>query len=175
MSEDQTYPPRHEPIRRIRTPALIIGIVALVIAMLGAIPESGREAFFTSYLYAFLFWLGIALGSLALVFLHHLVGGNWGLAVRRPAEAAAMTLPLLLLLFIPILFGAKFLYPWAQWEIVADDPILQHQSALLNVGTAGGITIGIFLIWSLFAFWIVGWGLRYDRSQDRLLPRKMRK
>src|SRR5439155_26001980 len=54
-------------------------------------------------------------------------------------------------------------------------PILQHQSALLNVGTAGGITIGIFLIWSLFAFWIVGWGLRYDRSQDRLLPRKMRK
>src|SRR5436190_14003911 len=128
MSQDQTYPPRHEPIRRIRRPALLVGAAALIISMLGAIPEAGREAFFTSYLYAFLFWLGIALGSLALVFLHHLVGGNWGLAVRRPAEAAAMTLPMLLLFFIPILFGVSFLYPWAHPEIVAEDSILQHQS-----------------------------------------------
>ena len=77
-----------------------------------------------------------------------------------------MTLPLLLLLLIPILFGARSLYPWARSELVQADPILQHQSSLLNVGTAGGITIGIFLIWSIFAFWIVGWGLRYDRTDD---------
>src|SRR5256885_2965307 len=126
MSQEQTYPPRHDAVRRIRGPALLVGVVALIISMLGLTSAGGREAFFTSYLYAFLFWLGIALGSLALVFLHHLVGGSWGLAVRRPAEAAAMTLPLLLLLFIPILFGARFLYPWARWEIVERDLILQH-------------------------------------------------
>src|SRR5438067_912327 len=132
MTEDQTNFPRHDPIRRLRRPALLIGVVALLIAVLGAIRADARQAFFTSYLYAFLFWLGIALGSLALVFLHHLVGGNWGLAVRRPAEAAAMTLPLLLLLFLPILLGARFLYPWARSEIVAKDLVLQRQSALLN-------------------------------------------
>ena len=59
-------------------------------------------------------------------------------------------------------------------EIVAEDLTLQHQSTLLNAGTAGGITVGIFAVWSILAFCVVGWGLRYDRTDDRMLARKMR-
>ena len=56
---------------------------------------------------------------MALVMLHHLTGGNWGICVRRFAEAAAMTLPLMLILFIPIAVGMHHLYPWARPSEVA--------------------------------------------------------
>src|SRR6184192_2464231 len=135
MSDSATYPPPHEPIRGLRRPALIVGAIALIICILGAIPASGRQSFFTAYLFSYFFWLGISLGSLALVLLHHLVGGNWGVAVRRPAEAAAMTTPIFAVLLIPILIGIKFLYPWGVEKKLVADPILLHQSSLLN-GTA---------------------------------------
>src|SRR5438132_534018 len=62
-------------------------------------------AFFRSYLVAYLFWFGIALGSMALVMIYHLTGGAWGATIRRVAESAYGTLPLLALLFIPFLLG----------------------------------------------------------------------
>ncbi len=70
--------------------------------------------FFAPYLVGYLFWLGIALGSIGLTMLHHLVGGSWGLVIRRPLEAGAATVPLLALLFLPIAFGIPTLYPWAR-------------------------------------------------------------
>ena len=65
-----------------------------------------------SYLFAYLFWLGIALGSLAFLAIHGLTGGRWGDAVRAPLVAAAGTLPLFAVLFLPLLLGAKLLFPW---------------------------------------------------------------
>ena len=47
--------------------------------------------------------LGLSLGSLALLMLHRQLGGAWGFLIRRPLEAGAMTLPLMLVLFIPVL------------------------------------------------------------------------
>ena len=49
--------------------------------------------FFAPYLVGYLFWLGIALGCMGLTMLHHLVGGSWGLVIRRPLEAGAATVP----------------------------------------------------------------------------------
>jgi len=180
MTDEPINPEAWQPVTRLRFPALVIGVVALALCLLGLIPEGGPSRFFNAYLFSFLFWLGIALGSLALVFLHHLVGGNWGVAVRRPAEAAAMTMPLLLMLFVPILFGVKYLYPWADPSAIpfADKhllEILQHQSALLNIPTAGAITVFMFIAWTILAFWVIRWGLEYDRTEDRRLARSMRK
>ena len=86
--------------------------------------------FFRSYLVAYLFFTGIALGSLGLVSLNHVTGGRWGVVIRRVCEAAMRTLPLLLVLFLPLLFGLGQLYEWARPEDVAHDPLLQQQAAL---------------------------------------------
>ena len=64
-----------------------------------------RAQFFHSYLFAFTFWAGIAIGSLALLMLQHLTGGGWGLVIRRVLEASTRTLPLMALLFVPIIAG----------------------------------------------------------------------
>ncbi len=80
--------------------ALGVGIVCLLLCLLGWFLEPRQ--FFISYLFAELVWLGVALGCMAFLMIHYLTGGKWGWPVRRMFEAAARTLPLVGLLFIPI-------------------------------------------------------------------------
>src|SRR5438105_6331571 len=91
------------------------------------------EQLFRSYLVAYLFWLGIALGALPLLMLHHLVGGTWGFVIRRILEAATRTLPLMAVLFLPVLMGLHPLYEWSRPEALARDTIIQAKHAYLNV------------------------------------------
>ena len=74
-----------------RTPALIAGVVGLAACALGFVLD--RPDFFRAYLIAYMFWLGIALGSMALMMVHHQSGGAWGLVIRRIFEASSRTLP----------------------------------------------------------------------------------
>ncbi len=98
------------------------------LAALGALVDPAQ--FFRSYLVAYLFWLGIALGSLALLMIQHVTGGALGRGHPPLLESATRTLPLLALLFLPLALGARHLYEWARPERVAHDPLLQHKSAL---------------------------------------------
>jgi hypothetical protein len=97
--------------------ALIVGLAAAALGVVG-IFVSGSSLFFQGYLLAFLFWLGLSLGSLALLLLHFLAGGRWGLSVRRVAEAGAANIGLMALLFLPLLLGLNDLFPWVrgEWE-----------------------------------------------------------
>ena len=83
--------------------ALIAGAAGAVVSAVGALLDSGQ--FFRSYLFAYIFWLCIPVGSLAFLMLHFIVGGGWGLMIRRLLETATRTLPLLALMFVPLLFG----------------------------------------------------------------------
>jgi len=67
------------------------------------------ENFFRSYLVAFLFWIGITLGCLALLMVQHLTGGNWALVIRRILEAGSRTLPIMAVAVLPLLAGMKWL------------------------------------------------------------------
>ena len=84
---------------------------ALVLSLIGALFNPTQ--FLHSYLFAFLFWNGVALGCLSLLMIQHLTGGMWGLAIRRLLEAGTRTLPVLVLLFLPVVLGLKWIYPWA--------------------------------------------------------------
>ena len=129
--------------------------------------------FFHSYLVAWLFWLGIAVGSLAIVMLHHLTRGGWGLMVRRSLEAATRTLPALAILFVPILLGMQAIFPWARPE-AAEDPLIQQKAAYLNP-TAFTLRGVLYLaIWALFAFLLSWLSLRQDRTGDLALFQRMK-
>jgi hypothetical protein len=67
-----------------------------------------------AWLAAFVFWLGLPLGAVALTMIHDLVGGPWGITLRRPLAAIAATLPIFPLVIIPVLAGLAALYPWAR-------------------------------------------------------------
>jgi hypothetical protein len=83
------------------------------------------------------------------------------MVIRRPCEAASRTLPLLLVLFIPIVIGIPHLYQWSHSDIVAHDPVLQHKSIYLNVP--------FFLIRAglYFAGWLLIAHLLYRWSGDQ--------
>jgi hypothetical protein len=128
-----------------RRRALVVGLVALALGGGGALLN--RAAFFQAYLLGYLYWTGLSVGCLGILMLHHLVGGRWGFAIQRILEAGVRTLPLMALLFLPILFGLKDLYAWARPDLVAADTLLQHKQGYLNGPAFFGRASVYFLVW----------------------------
>jgi hypothetical protein len=104
-------------VEKIRGRALLVGLVAAVIGAVIGFGLDYRTDFYRAYVFSYIFVLGLSLGSLALLMIHRQLGGAWGFLIRRPLEAAAMTLPLMLVLFVPILLGLDRIYPWANPKI----------------------------------------------------------
>jgi hypothetical protein len=107
--------------------------------------------------------------------LHHLVGGRWGFMIQRVLEAAIQTLPLMALLFIPLLFGLSDLYPWAQTEVVAADRLLQQKAAYLNIPFFIARTVAYFAVWIVLGRLLVTWSLRQDRTADDALTLRLQR
>ena len=153
--------------------ALIVGVVFLVLLLIGAVLN--RSQFFHSYLVGFLFWAGIALGSLALLMLQHLTGGHWGLVIRRVLEAATRTLPLVALLFVPIIVGAYDIYPWTHHEEMAKTPALAQKARLyLNLPGFVGRAVLYFALWGILAYLMNKWSWEQDRTAERRYTKNMR-
>jgi len=113
----------------LRTKALYAGILGVAGCAAGFVFDPGNA--FRAWLIAFMLFLGVSLGSLALMMIQHLSGGTWGV-FRRIFEASSRTLPLLAVLFVPVLIGMEYLYPWTHADLVAQDHILQQKAPYLN-------------------------------------------
>lgn len=88
----------------------ILGIGLILLAALLGLQD--LTIFFRAYLVAFLFWFAIPMGAMALRLIHYLTWGNWGKALNVFLESAIRTVPLAVLLFIPVALGMKHIYPW---------------------------------------------------------------
>jgi len=150
--------------------SLIIGVIAGGIAIAGAVFQPA--VFFRGYLLSFMAWLGIALGSMVILMLRHLTKGGWGMIIRRILGAAMRTLPLLALLFIPLLFALPRLYPWARpLGDVPDKNLRQHLQNIthsyLNVHGFIIRAIIYFAIWGTLIFLLTKWSKEQDRPPVR--------
>jgi hypothetical protein len=154
----------------LRRGALAVGIAGLAACALGGLASPAD--FFRAYLIGYLFWLGIALGSLAIVMLHHLSGGAWGLVVRRILESGTRTLPLLAVLFLPLALGVRELYVWAAPGALAD-PVLRHKSVYLNVPFFLVRAALYFAAWLTVAHVLNRWSRERDLRPDPN-PRRFR-
>lgn len=125
-----------------------------------------RPHFFQSWLVAWLLWLSVALGCLGLLMLNHLTHGGWGLVIRRPLEAGARTLPLLVVLFVPVLLGMRELFEWSRPEVVRGDEALAHKAAYLNVPFFVGRAVVYFAVWIGLAWVLASLSRRQDESGD---------
>ena len=160
-------------IARLQQRSLVIGVVALVAGIAGALVSP--DQFFRSWLIGFLFCLGLTLGSLGLLMLQHLTGGEWGLVGRRVFEAASRTLPIVALLFIPILFGLPRIFLWARPEAVAADHILQMKAPYLNVPFFVVRAVLYFAIWLACMFYLTRWSDGQDRGEVAVTPADTRR
>lgn len=147
--------------------SLLVGAVGVAVCVLGALLPDTRVIFFRAWLVGVNFVLGIAVGSLALLMMQWLTGGNWGYALRRPLEAATRTFPVLFILFLPVLLGLPLLYEWADPAAVEHDVNLQHKAPFLNVPFVIGRLVVYFLLWGGLAWLLNGWSRRQDETRDR--------
>ena len=152
----------HPGFDRFQKSSLVVGVAALALCVAGAFHSPTQ--FFRSYLLAFVFWVGVALGCSAILMLHHLVGGRWGFPLRRCLESGALTFYLMAVLAAPLLFGLRLLYSWADPEKVKLDSMLQYKAPYLNVPFFIVRTALYFIIWIAIAHFLNKWSLEQDES-----------
>jgi hypothetical protein len=158
-------------LKSVSVRALIVGVVFMVLLLIGAFID--RTQFFHAYLVGFVFWIGITLGSLALLMLQHLTGGVWGLMIRRVLEAATRTLPLMVILFMPIIIGLKQIYPWTNSAYMNQTVALQQKAHFLSPGFFLTRAAIYFAFWSLVALLLNWLSLEQDRTDQKIFRKRM--
>jgi hypothetical protein len=156
---------------RFQRRALIVGAVFLVATLL----PLNLDRFFAAYLIGWTFWVGITIGSIALLMLQHLTGGGWGFVIRRILEASTRTLPVMALLFIPILLGAHSLYhPWIDKAEAAKHEVVHFKTPYLNFPFFTVRAVVYFGVWLALMFLLNRWSLAQDRTADNRYTKNMR-
>lgn len=173
-------------VNRWQSKALTVGIAATAFTVLAGIALSiwsplGLTKLFQPFLVAWIFWLGLGICSLAVVFVHHLCGGAWSYTIQRFVEAGSRTIPFFFVLGIVVVLGGAWftnLYPWTSEEYMKEHGFLYHvvgnKAQFLNLKT---FTIAYFVyfgLWMLFAWMYNNWSRRLDETADVSVIGKMR-
>ena len=147
---------------RFQRMALIVGAAGMVISVVGAL--LGPAQFFHSLIFSFFFWMTLTIGASLVLMIQYLTGGVWGLILRRMLEAAIMTMPLMLVVFLVLCLGIGDLYEWSHPDAVAASEVLQFKSVYLNTPffiARGVLYFAIFILIGVIFH-------RWSGAQDRL-------
>ena len=169
MTPSDSLRPQMDRAQRI---AIFVGVIALAVSCVGLFGDAAH--FWQSYLFAYIFWAGLTLGCLGVFFLHNVVGGNWGVAIRRLVESGLKTLPLILVFAIPVFFALGTLYKWTDPTYRAEHFAVGHKAAYLNPTWFIIRTLLYFAIWSFSGFRILSMANEHDRTGDPALFKRIK-
>jgi hypothetical protein len=158
-------------IVRVQGRAFVVGAIGILAAI--ALGFKDWTQFFHSYLFAFVFWMIFCMGSLGVLQLHHMTGGRWGFPIRRILEAGTRTIPVMTVLFVPVLFGMSRIYPWMNPDTLGDEPSDHFRRAYLDPKFFIVRAVVYFAIWNLLAFLQNKWSAEQDRTGDLRLKGRM--
>ncbi len=149
-------------LNRFRTIALGIGGIGMIAWLIGLYfhPEQALR----SWLLGFIFWGGITIGGLGVTILQYLTGGAWGVVIRRVVEAASRTLPLVIILFIPLALGVTHLYEWT--HLPPTDYVIEHRGWFMTPESWWLRSFIYFALLSLITYLLNMWSARQDHSAD---------
>ncbi len=152
-------------VRTIGQRSLVIGL--LFTALAAATAYWNYEQFMQAYLLGLMMWLGVTLGSMAILMLRHLTKGAWGMVIRRMMGAAMRNIALVTVFFVPIwievFLGHHHLYPWLDpAKLAADAHLRWIAGKYLNAPGFIARSALYFLIWNLISFFLTKW----SREQD---------
>jgi len=163
-----------------RRRALVVAAVFALLTLFFAFTDEGRNHILRAYLMGYMTCFNFAGGALVMLMLQFVTGGKWGLLLRRPLEAMTRTLPLVALMFIPVIVFGKYLYQWVRYPDAAStnnalaNGLITHEQALtanfkrpmLNPHALIVESCIIFAVLFLFMFLLNKWSL--DRDADPL-------
>jgi hypothetical protein len=169
MTPSDTLRPQMDRVQR---NALVVGVLALAISLIGLFQNATH--FWQSYLFGFVVCAGLALGCLGVFFLHNVVGGNWGVAIRRFIESGLQTLPLIALFTVPVFFALRFLYVWTDAAYRAEHFAVGHKAAYLNPRMFIIRTVIYFAIWTFSGYRILAMANEQARTGDMNLFKRIK-
>ena len=154
-------------IDRMRSRSLVVGVVFSVLALGLTLGLGQWDLFLRSWLFSFMFWLGLTTGSLVLLMLQYTSGGNWGRLGRRIWEAGAGNWWLMFLFWLPIAIGMKRLYVWAT---VPQDPA-QLAKFMAHYGADKiHYYLNMPFFWVRGVLYFAGWAILYYLPQALVYP-----
>jgi hypothetical protein len=162
--------------RRLMSRAAIVAAVGLGLTLVGGLVDPRRALH--AYLVAFVYWVGIALGALILVGAFHASSARWPVVLRRFVETVPATLPLFVVLFIPVLLGMKHVFVWASPPPGLDrvmEEAIEHKLPYLNARFFLARAVLYFLLWIVVAHLLRAWSLRQDVAGGVTLTRWQRR
>jgi len=169
--EQATIPPGHSWNRL----PVIGGGVAVLGAVLCALLGAGNpKQFFFSWLVSFLFFVSLALGALFFVLIQYATQGGWSIVLRRIGETTFTTIPVMAVLFLPLLFGLGDLYAWAVPGAADHDALLRWKAPYLNVPFFLIRAALFFGIWTFMALLYYRGSRGQDATGDPAVSARLR-
>lgn len=159
----------HSQLQKLQLWSLLIGVAGAVAVAIGVMLDLDQAL--RSYWFACLYWWEIAVGCLGVAMLFHLVGGRWGMATRPYFEAGARTLPLILLLMIPVAFRLDAVFPWADPEWTSRHTLGANRRLYFDKAFFFIRAIGYFAFWIAFAFLFSRRRTRSGEAMPEPVPR----
>lgn len=150
-------------VDRFRTRAMVVGAVFAIVAVVVAVYNP--KFFLQSWLVGYMFWLGLSLGCLTLLMLQYTTGGNWGILGRRFWEAATSgpSLIFMFLMWLPLVFGMKLIYPWATMS--PQDLVPDRAKYWLNPQLFVIRGIIYFALWGIWSWRLHRWSAIEERGE----------
>lgn len=143
----------------------VLGVAAAVIFSI-FVKQDGFERFAFSYLLNVVWAISIALGAFFWLLVQHITRSAWSVVLRRILEGVAGALPVLVLFMIPLLFFIPQLYFWADPEVAANDPLVRHKIAYLNVPFFVARVVFYALFWAVASRWLFRTSVAQDTDGD---------
>jgi hypothetical protein len=142
--------------------AVLISIIACVAGYL-----NDPVRFHRSYMVAFAYVVATGLGAFFFVMVQYLTGSAWSVTMRRIMENIMITLPVCGILFLPVAFGLKDIYPWAMDRaMVLADPVLKQKASYLSENFFIFRAYIMFALWSIWIFAIYYQSTKQDKERS---------
>ncbi|MGZ3794636.1 MAG: molybdopterin oxidoreductase [Bdellovibrio sp.] len=144
-----------------------IGLLTFVVGLM-----KNQDRLWTSYLVAFFFFSSLAISGLFWIAINNVAHAGWSVSIRRFAEATTSFIPAILIGGLILLLGFKHLYPWANPDIIAENPVVASKTGYLNSGFFV-VRLFIFAVGAmLFRYVMVGNSIKQDQTGDVHLTEK---
>ena len=149
-----------------RNALLMVALLSWAALAAGYFTDPNR--FFESYLVGFCFAAFTLLGCMFFVFVQYLTGSAWSVTLRRFMENMMVSIPVGLLLFIPIAVGATHLYSWTNTHLATTDAVIHGKAAYLNEKSFIIRTAVFFALWTIWAYGVWHQSSKQDKTKSIL-------
>ncbi|MCP3102966.1 hypothetical protein LZ198_29215 [Myxococcus sp. K15C18031901] len=167
---------------KLMVPAFGVGALGILATLAGFFATSAKGEAAHAYLLAFCYWVGISVAFTIMVAIFHTAKAKWLIVLRRTMETGASAIPIFILLFIPIVLMAGYLYPWwpgspllSEIHGIELEHLAHKQHGYLNVTFATVRHVIYFAVWCFAAWKLRGLSLKQDTTGELDLTVRMRR